>query len=57
MHREMEAVWNGQVAQSVEHSPEKAGVVGSNPTLSTERNRHKEKHLMAVFVSLVAVTA
>ena len=26
--------WTGKIAQSVEHSPEKAGVVGSSPTLT-----------------------
>ncbi len=36
MHADKETFWRGQVAQPVEHSPEKAGVVGSNPTLSTE---------------------
>ena len=28
---------DGQIAQPVEHSPEKAGVVGSIPTLTTLR--------------------
>ncbi len=36
LHKEWEARCKGQVAQLVEHGPEKAGVVGSSPTLSTE---------------------
>ena len=36
LYKDRELRRRGQIAQSVEHSPEKAGVVGSNPTLSTQ---------------------
>src|SRR5579883_1605212 len=41
----------GEIAQLVEHSPEKAGVVGSIPTLTTP-TRHK--HRVFCFISLCA---
>ncbi len=35
---------DGQVAQLVEHGPEKAGVGGSSPPLSTLKNRWKDSY-------------
>lgn len=37
LHKDWERLWEGQVAQLVEHSPEKAGVAGSSPALSTRK--------------------
>ena len=43
----------GQVAQLVEHGPEKAGVGGSSPPLSTccKSIRNNELHYLTAFVS------